>query len=434
MSDATDRIKKNAPSRTDLSRFYPDMNADDVRDRFWLVSDGLSSVFGAATADAPRFFSAPGRTELLGNHTDHQNGLVIAAAVNLDNIAAATPSAENVIRVFSETYGITSVSLNDLSPRENDTGTHAALVRGVAEYLTQRGYRLTGGFNAYTSGQVPAGSGLSSSAAFEVLTAVILNGLYFNGAIPTEVMAQAGQYAENVHFGKPCGLMDQMASAVGGIISIDFMNSDAPKTTRLAVDFSKFGYALCVIDTGAKHDQLGSEYAAIPAEMSDVAGCLGAEKLREVDPVRFYDALPELRNQVTDRALLRAAHYFEENERVQRAQEALGTGDFETYLRLVRESGRSSWKLLQNIYPGKAVRDQSAALTLFWCERLLNGTGACRIHGGGFGGTIQAYVPVDAAQRFKEQMEQLTGFGSCRFLKLRDIGASEILCDPHPEQ
>lgn len=417
--------KKNFKvSKAELFRLYPGMSSEAVSKRLDLASDGFSRVYGK---EKPRFFSAPGRTELGGNHTDHQRGLVFAAAVALDNVAAALPNGDNVIRIFSDTHGFASVTIGDFSPRPEDSGTPASLVRGVAEYLTKKGYAVPGGFDAYISSQVPVGSGLSSSAAFEVLIASVFNGLFFGGEISPELMAHAGQYAENTHFGKPCGLMDQTASAVGGIIKIDFENADAPKIERLSVDFSHFGYVLCIIDTGAKHDGLGYEYAAIPSEMESVARLLNADKLRDVPPERFFTELPKLRTKVSDRALLRSMHFFDENERVLSELDALKKRDFDRFLELVRESGRSSFMLLQNIYPHDSLRDQSAAMALAWCVRLLDGKGACRIHGGGFGGTIQAYVPVLESQRFKEKMELLTGEGSCRFLQIRDAGAVEIV-------
>ncbi len=410
--------------QSELSRLYPDMSSEQIEKRLALALDGFYRIYGKAQ---PRLFSAAGRTELGGNHTDHQNGLVIAAAVNLDNVAATLHNDDNVIRIFSDTHGSASVELSELSPRESDKGTPTALVRGVAEYFTKQGFGTVGGFDAYISGQVPVGSGLSSSAAFETLIASVINGLFFDGKIPPETLARAGQYAENVHFGKPCGLMDQMASAVGGIIEIDFKNQDAPKIERLSVNLSNFGYVLCIIDTGAKHDHLGDEYAAIPSEMTSVARLLGVDKLRDVSSERFYSELPKLRGQVSDRALLRAMHFFNEDERVLSETDALKRGDFDSFLSLVRESGHSSWTLLQNIYPHQSLQDQSAALSLAWCESLLDGKGACRIHGGGFGGTIQAFVPVGASDSFKKDMELLTGIGSCRFLQTRDAGAVEIV-------
>jgi len=410
--------------RAELSRLYPEKSIKEAEARVNLAVEGFNRVYGKTE---PRLFSAPGRTELCGNHTDHQRGRVIAAAVNLDNVAAALPNGENVIRIFSETHGSTVFELNDLSPRPIDAGTPAALVRGIADFFSQQGFGALGGFDALISGMVPVGSGLSSSAAFEILIAAVINGLFFGGEISPEIMARAGQFAENVHFGKPCGLMDQMASSVGGIIGIDFKNPESPRIERLSVDFSDFGYVLCIIDTGAKHDHLGDEYAAIPVEMTNVAKLFNAEKLREITPKRFFDELPKLRTQISDRALLRAMHFFDENERVLNELNALKRGDFDSFLRNVRESGRSSWMLLQNIYPNNSVEDQSAALALTWCERLIGVTGACRIHGGGFGGTIQAFVPDDEPRRFKTAMEALTGSGSCRFLGIRDIGAAEII-------
>ena len=411
-------------SRSELSRLYPDMSTKEIEKRLNDAVDGFRKVYGKTQ---PRLFSAPGRTELCGNHTDHQRGLVIAAAVNLDNVAAAAPNGEKVIRIYSEVHGSATIEIDDFSPHSDEASTPSSLVRGVAEYFTEQGYIVSEGFDAYISGLVPVGSGLSSSAAFEVLIASVLNGLYFEGKIPPDILARAGQYAENAHFGKPCGLMDQMASSVGGIVKIDFNNPNDPQLERLSVNFSDFGYLLCIVDTGAKHDHLGDEYAAIPAEMSSIAELFGKNKLRDVSPERFYAELPNLRTKVSDRALLRAVHYFNENERVLCELEALKSNDFGTFLKLVRESGLSSWTLLQNIYPHESLQDQSAALTLAWCERLLSGEGACRVHGGGFGGTIQAFVPISKAQQFKLSMETLTGIGSCRFLQIRDAGAVEIV-------
>lgn len=410
--------------RSELGRLYPDMNASEINKRIEPVIEGFHRIYGKSQ---PRLFSAPGRTELGGNHTDHQRGLVIAAAVAIDNVASAAPNSDNVIRIYSEEHGTATVELSDLSLHAEEIGTPASLVRGIAEYFEKRGYGKTGGFDAYISGKVPVGSGLSSSAAFEVLIASVMNGLYFSGEISAEVLALAGQYAENTHFGKPCGLMDQMSSAVGGIIEIDFNNPDIPKVERLLFDISDFGYMLCIIDTGSKHDHLGDEYAAIPLEMTEIAQLLNAERLRDLPADKFYWELPNLRSKVSDRALLRAMHYYNENERVSSELVALKTGDFDRYLELVRESGRSSWMLLQNIYPHNSIKDQSAAITLALCERLLGNAGACRIHGGGFGGTIQAYVPIEIAQQFKNNMELLTGAGSCRFLQIRDYGAVEIV-------
>ena len=419
-----DSIGNMKVPNTELGRLYPNMDEHEISTRLNLARNGFNRVYGKGV---PRLFSAPGRTELCGNHTDHQRGLVIAAAVNLDNVAAAALNEDNVIRIFSDTHGSAAVTLDELSPREDENGTPASLVRGIAEYFDKYGFSLTCGFDAFISGQVPVGSGLSSSAAFEVLIAAVMNGLYFDGQIPPEVLARAGQYAENAHFGKPCGLMDQMASAVGSIIKIDFEKPEAPQVERLSIDFSSFGYVLCIIDTGAKHDQLHDEYAAIPAEMTEIAQIFHVNKLRDITPEKFYAELPNLRVKVSDRALLRAMHFFNENERVLSELEELKNRNFERFLELVRESGRSSWMLLQNIYPHESLQDQSAAVALAWCERVLGTDGACRIHGGGFGGTIQAFVPASAAESFKSDMEALTGKGSCHFLQIRDAGAVEIV-------
>lgn len=408
---------------TDLNRLYPGMSDIEKQNRLQGATHGFSRIYGRAPA---RLFSAPGRTELGGNHTDHQGGLVIAAAVALDNIAAVLPNDENIIRVYSDSHGAFSIDLNDLSPKPEEAGTPSSLVRGIADFYSVQGYGTAGGFDAYVSSQVPVGSGLSSSAAFEVLVAAVMNGLSFGGTLPPELLARAGQYAENIHFGKPCGLMDQMASAVGGIIGIDFQAPDTPKAERLSVDFSTFGFSLCFIHTGSTHEFLGDEYSAIPAEMNAVAGLFGQNRLRDVNREEFYAALPSLKGRVTDRALLRAMHFYDENERVRQELSALRRGDMQGFLQLVQESGDSSWKLLQNIVPGGAVADQSTALALAWSRHLLGSSGACRIHGGGFGGTIQAYVPIESAELFRQDIESMTGAGSFRFLRLRDAGAAEI--------
>ena len=365
-------------------------------------------------------FSAPGRTELGGNHTDHQLGRVLAAAVDLDSTAAAAENGESLIRVISEGYPMCIIDLADLLAKPEELGSTAALVRGVAAGIAQRGHRLRG-FDAYVSSRVLPGSGLSSSAAFEVLMGTIINHISGCGLTPVEI-AQIGQYAENVYFGKPCGLMDQMASSVGNIIGIDFENPLAPLTETIDYDFSRSGYSLCIIDCGADHADLTDEYAAIPGELEKVCAFFGKQYLRQVDEALFYSKVNELRRAVGDRAVLRAMHFLEENKRVEKEIAALKANDFEGYLAQVRASGRSSWLYLQNVVPAGYTEHQELAFALALADRLLNGRGACRVHGGGFAGTIQAFVPDAHLDAFRSGMDAVLGKGACHILSIRRQG------------
>ncbi|MEG0853611.1 MAG: galactokinase family protein, partial [Angelakisella sp.] len=337
-------------------------------------------------------FSAPGRSEVGGNHTDHQHGRVLAAAVTMDMLAAVSPTDENEIRILSEGYPLCTVSLASLSPVKDEENSSAALIRGVAAGFVERGYRV-GGFDATMSSQVPKGSGLSSSAAYEVLLGTILSYLYNNGEVSPVEIAQIGQYAENKYFGKPCGLMDQTASSVGGFVAIDFADPTAPVVQQIDCDLASLGYTICIVNAGGSHANLTPEYAAIPAEMKAVAAFFGKEVLREVDADVFMEKLPELRRQVPDRALLRAIHFFDENDRARAQAIALQNKDTERFLTLIRQSGESSEKLLQNIYPATGGEERSVSLALVLSQHLLHQKGAWRVHGGGFAGTIQAFVP-----------------------------------------
>lgn len=367
------------------------------------------------------FFSAPGRTEISGNHTDHQHGCVLAAAVNLVTVAEVTLNHSDLIRVQSEGYPVVEVELNDLSVHEEEQNTTAALIRGVVAAFSQRGAVLQG-FDARVRSSVLPGSGLSSSAAFEVLIGTICNELFFDKKLSAVEIAKMGQYAENVYFGKPCGLMDQTASSVGGMVFIDFENPDSPVVERIDFDFAAAGHALCIIDSGADHTDLTEEYAAIPGELKNVCKFFGKEVLRDIPEADFFAALPELRHRVPDRAILRAIHFYQENSRVQRQAQALQDGDFDTFLRLVSESGRSSWMYLQNITPTGATEHQDVAVTLALCDTLLQGHGAFRVHGGGFAGTVQAFVPLEMLDSFKEEIERVLGKGKCHVLSIRPEG------------
>ena len=379
-------------------------------------------LFGDAE---PSVWSAPGRTELGGNHTDHQHGRVLAAAVDMDMLAAAAPNGERLVRVKSEGYEMFTLSLDELAPVEAEQGTTAALVRGVCAQAVERGYAV-GGFNAYVSSRVMQGSGLSSSAAFEVLVGAVVNGLFCGDSLTATDLAIMGQKAENLWFGKPCGLMDQMASAWGGVIEIDFADPSAPTVTPVDFDFASTGHRLCMVDLRSDHANLTAEYAAIPEELRKVSAFFGKEVLREVDEEEFSAAIHALRREAGDRAVLRAMHVFEENRRVPEEAAALRDGDFERFLALVRASGLSSWLYLQNVVVSGAVRDQAAALALALCRKVLGARGACRIHGGGFGGTVQAFVPDDLLEPFRTQIEAAFGAGSCHVMQIRPAGFCRV--------
>ena len=366
-------------------------------------------------------FSAPGRTEIGGNHTDHQHGCVLAAAINLETVADVTLNDKNRICIQSEGYPEFSVSLDDLLVHPEEMNTTAALVRGVAAAFVQRGAKLKG-FDATICSSVLPGSGLSSSAAFEVLIGTILNELFFDKKLSAIEIAQIGQYAENVYFGKPCGLMDQMASSVGGMVYIDFNDSEYPIVEKIDFDFQKEGYALCIIDSGADHADLTDEYAAITRELKELCAYFGKEYLRQIPETSFMAALPELRKTVSERAILRAMHVYRENERVNAQANALKTNDINTFLRLITESGHSSWMYMQNIYPAGAIQKQPVAFALALCDSLLRGKGAYRVHGGGFAGTVQAFVPRHMLDGFKEAVEAVLGKGSCHVLNARPYG------------
>ncbi len=385
----------------------------------------IRTKFENAFHTAPtHVFSAPGRTELGGNHTDHQHGRVLAAAVELDTRAAVALNGTSLIRVLSEGYPVCEVDLRDLAVRPEERNTTAALIRGVAAGFAGRGCSLAG-FDACVTSTVLPGSGLSSSAAFEVLLGTAINHLFSCGADAVET-ATIAQYAANVYFGKPCGLMDQMASSVGGCIAIDFADPAAPVVTPVDFDFSACGHRLCIIDSGASHADLTDEYAAVPGELAAVSGFFGKAVLRDVPEDAFYAALPELRRTAGDRAVLRAIHVYDENRRVEAQVAALQRGDFDTFLHYVNLSGFSSQNLLQNVIPTGATAHQEVALALALARHLLGGRGACRVHGGGFAGTIQAFVPNDMLADFRAGMEAVLGTGACHVLAIRPTGGTEL--------
>ena len=399
---------------------------DKARARAVHVVSRFIEEFSPASDAVAALFTGPGRTEIGGNHTDHQHGHVLCGSVDLDMLACAAPNGLDVIRVHSEGYPALEVALDSLSPREDEKNTSAALVRGVAAKIAELGHTLCG-FDAYVTSNVLSGSGLSSSAAYEVLIGNILNHLCCGGALDPVEIAKIGQYAENVYFGKPCGLMDQMGSAVGGAVAIDFHDPASPVVRRADYDFSASGHALCIVDTASSHGDLTDDYADITRDMGAVAAYFGQKFLRDVPEADFHAALPALRASCGDRAVLRALHYYEDDRRAVEEAEALAEGDFPRFLALVNASGLSSALHLQNTWSISDPRQQAIPVCLAVGRELLEGTGAIRVHGGGFAGTIQAFVPNDKLVSFKSGMEALLGPGKCHILHIRPQGGIKII-------
>ncbi|MCL2495421.1 MAG: galactokinase [Oscillospiraceae bacterium] len=371
-------------------------------------------------------FSAPGRSEIGGNHTDHNHGKVLAAGVNLDILGVAAKTGQARVRVNSAGYRPNDVDLTTLTPVEAETGHSNAMIRGICAGFAQRGFSI-GGFDAATASDVLGGSGLSSSAAFGVLIGTILNHFYNDAKILPLELAQIAQYAENVFVGKPCGLMDQTASAVGGFVAIDFADTAHPVLTKLDFDFAKSDHTLCIVDTGGSHADLTGDYAAVRGEMESVAEALGKQVLRETSRQALLENLPIVRAQCGDRAVLRALHFFAENERVDAQAAALARGDFDAFLQLIKESGRSSFMYNQNIFTGGMTREQPVSLALALSENVLGQRGAWRVHGGGFAGTMQAFVPLDMLEEYRAAMEAVFGTGSCHVLQVRAHGGVRVI-------
>ncbi|MDO4805304.1 MAG: galactokinase family protein [Lachnospiraceae bacterium] len=395
------------------------------KDRIAHVANGFAQTFGKGEDAEIAIFSAPGRTEIGGNHTDHQRGKVLTGSVNLDALACAAPNGTETVNVFSEGFGMTSMDISSLSIVPEEKNTTASLVRGILNAICEDGHPVAG-FDAYIISDVPGGSGLSSSACFEVLIGVIINGLFCNMEVSLPRIARIGQYAENVYFGKPSGLMDQMGCAIGGIITIDFKDAENPVFKAVDFDFAGAGYALCIIDSGADHADLTDDYAAVPMEMKAVAAALGKEVLSEVDEEDFYKAIPQIRANVGDRAILRAIHYYSDCARVDAQVAALMENDFDSFLNLVNASGKSSFTYLQNIATYRNAADQPVGVALAVAEHLLGGKGASRVHGGGFAGTIQAFVPLAKVADFKAGMDALLGEGACKVMYIRPVGGCVI--------
>lgn len=382
----------------------------------------FTSEFGNADLTV---FTSPGRTEIGGNHTDHNYGRVLAGAVNLDNVAIASKNNSDIIHIKSEGYPKFEVDLNNLKADKKEQYTSAALVRGICARMKELGYTI-GGFNACIDGGVPKGSGLSSSASFEVLIGAIVNELFNNGRMDPIQNAIIGQYSENNYFGKPCGLMDQTACAMGGLITIDFMDPSKPVVKKVNFDFVATGFALVITDTGGNHADLNDEYASLPTDMKAVAAELGSKVLREVTLEQIIDIAPKIREKVGDRALLRAIHFQGDNQRVVEEVAALERNDFKAFLGMVVDSGFSSYMYNQNIFPVNNVREQGVSLALALSELILKGKGAWRVHGGGFAGTIQAFVPQNLVEKYVSTLEHIYGKGSCHSLFIRPKGAGKV--------
>lgn len=393
------------------------------RARYAEAVEQYEAFFGSGEAG---LYSAPGRTEIGGNHTDHQHGMVLAASVNLDAVAVAGENGSQQISVVSKGYQPIQIKLTELKPREEERGTAAALIRGVVSRLKERGYQV-GGFFAYITSDVLTAAGLSSSACFEIIIGTIISGIFHQGKISPTELAKAGQYAENVYFGKPCGLMDQMACAVGGLIHIDFKEPLTPVVNKVEADFEKSRYHLCIVDTKGSHADLTDDYAAVPEEMKQVAGYFGKEFLREVAEGDFYSCLADIRTKMGDRCVLRALHFFEEEKRVLGQVKALQEGNFTKFLQLLKASGISSFQYLQNVYTNRSVQHQAVSIALGISEVILQEHGVSRVHGGGFAGTIQAFVKQEYVAAYKKEVEKIYGPDSCYVLQVRKYGGIKVI-------
>ena len=393
------------------------------RERYVAAIEKFESLYGPGEAS---IFSAPGRSEIGGNHTDHQHGEVLAASVNLDAIAVVAATEETVVKVVSGDYPMNKVKLNDLAQKKSEEGTTFALIKGVLAGIKERGGNI-GGFNAYITSDVLIGAGLSSSAAFETIIGTILSGLYNDMQISPVDIAIIGQYAENVYFGKPSGLMDQMASSVGNLVHIDFADTKNPVIEEVQCDLGKYGYSLCITDTKGSHADLTPDYAAVPTEMKAVAAVFGKEVLCGVTMNELIEKSAEIRKKAGDRAYLRAIHFVNENVRVQQEVAALKAGDFQAFLRGIKASGDSSFKYLQNVYTNHDVQHQNVSVALGISDSVLGDNGVSRVHGGGFAGTIQAFVKNEAVAQYKAVMDQIFGEGSCDVLKIRKYGGMKVL-------
>ena len=408
-----------------FSKVYLEENYETQYERFLEVLEAFNGLFDKDAQRDVSLFSAPGRTEIGGNHTDHNHGLVLAGGISLDAIAVAAKNDDGIIRIKSAGYPMDEVDCSDLEVKAEEEGRSKAIVRGIAARFKELGYNV-GGFDATTASQVLSGSGLSSSAAFEVLVCTMLNYLYNDGKIDPVEIAKISQYSENVYFGKPCGLLDQMACSVGGFVRIDFEDTSKPIIEKIDFDFGKFGHSLVIVDTKGSHSDLTDEYAAVRSEMEAVAGYFGKNVLREVDKADVVKNAGDIAKKLGERAVLRALHFYGENEKVTAQAKALAEGDFDAFKDLIIASGRSSYMYNQNVYTCKAPKNQPLSLALQISELILSGKGAWRVHGGGFAGTIQAFVPNDLIKEYTDAMKSIFGDDACYVLSIRPFGGVEI--------
>ncbi|MDO5563787.1 MAG: galactokinase family protein [Eubacteriales bacterium] len=371
-------------------------------------------------------FSSPGRTEICGNHTDHQRGKVLTASVNCDMISLVSLNNNKTINIYSEEFGLSTIEINNYNKKTEEEHTSLSLIRGILKKISSLGYKFSG-FNAYISSDVLSGSGLSSSASFEMLVAVILNTLFCNNEISPKDLAIIGQYAENIYFNKPSGLMDQMGCMIGGIIKIDFHEKNNPIFEKIKFDFNKNNFVMCIINSGSNHANLTNHYSSIPLEMESIAKAFKKEVLSEVSEEDFYKNINSLRVACGDRAILRAIHYYDDNKKVDEEASSLEKRDFNTFLKLIKESGESSFMHLQNVSSYDDPREQSVAIALALTKKILNGKGSVRVHGGGFAGTIQAFMPLEISKKFKKGIEKYLGPNSCHIMNIRDMGAVEVI-------
>ncbi|MCQ2214826.1 MAG: hypothetical protein MJZ31_02775 [Bacteroidales bacterium] len=405
-----------------LANLYGSEAVEAQKARYASLAEEFAQTYNKTDFE---FFSSPGRTEIGGNHTDHNFGRVLAGAVNLDNVAVAAENGTMTVNVISRGFSQFSVDLNNLEPNKAEYYTSQSLIRGVAAKLKELGYKI-GGFDCIIDSGVPKGSGISSSASFEVLIGAVFSNLFNGGKLDPVLNAQIGQYAENVFFGKPCGLMDQTACSVGGLITIDFADPSKPIVKKVDFDFIKTGYSLVITDTGGNHADLNDEYASLPSDMKGVAAQMGKKVLREVEPQQLIDAIPSLRGKVTDRAILRAIHFEGDNARVANQVAALEKNDFNAFLQMVKDSGRSSFMYNQNVYPSSAPQEQGISLALALSDIALGAEGAYRVHGGGFAGTIQAFVPQHLLEKYVATLEPTFGKGKCHKLFIRPQGSIKV--------
>ena len=397
---------------------------DYERARYISAIETFESLFGAGDVAV---FSAPGRSEVCGNHTDHQHGIVLACSINRDAIAVASVRDDGLIRVKSGDGSLIEFSVDDVEIDESMYGTTVSLIKGVIKGIKDRGYNA-GGFECYITSDVLIGAGLSSSAAFETVIGTVINSFYNDMQISAVEIAQIGQFAENVFFGKPCGLMDQMACSVGSLVFIDFEDPEKPVVESVELDLGKYGYSLAITDTKGSHSDLTADYAAVPEEMCAVAALFGCRFLREVSESDFLAHISVVRERCGDRAALRALHFYAENRRVKEAVDAIRGGDVTAFLDAVKRSGDSSFKYLQNVYTNHDVEHQNVSIALCVSDRILGGgNGVSRVHGGGFAGTVQAFVSDGVVDEYKMEMDRVFGVGSCNILKIRPCGGIRVI-------